>query len=201
MSRFPRNLFELRNAEAVDISDPDSFGVRQRGLELQEGRESKGFSTSRSNGCCIDCREVRRNCAAESRRKRPRSARRKTLLENDLHGFRWISSKNDGYQSLNVSGKSVKTKPDVYPDSGIRLRREDELFFPDISFASPFLVTGQTGLPKRQRRRKRLDSLETSHEEEEHQVFKQTEWIKEKKETDKDPRKKIFINVILPKIT
>lgn len=239
MPRYARTLFGLKNVEAVDIDDPVSFGMRER-TRSRRRNEKDGLR----NGCSVECRKHRTQCAAE-KRARLGSPVTATPLENDFRGFRWIDDKPNEYQSLNISGKGVIARcPDVHR-SDIRFP-DDRLVLPEIAVVKPCLVTtGQAGPnSKRQRpgrRRKRKDSFELFQEEgdcgflkqswderervkkdrKEFGYLEQRSWdgrekiqkhdedcgfldmkrLEDRAKDYKDPRKKIFINVILPKIT
>ena len=190
-----RNTLNLKNVEAIDMADSELFCSRQR-TEDDTLNNTNGVLTSRSNEC-IDSKKHRRRLGG-SKGTRPHSAKKRTVLANDFHGFRWIDSNQDEYQSLNISGKSLKRRTEVY-HSVIKFP-EDKLVLPDIALADPYLVSGQTGLTNRRgTRQKRRDALELSQAKEGHEFLEQGRW--KGRAVEENTRKKIFINVILPNIT
>jgi hypothetical protein len=143
MAQFRRDYFELKRAEAVDLADPRSFAVHRKTsvLSRPECRPRKAFCTSHSNRNCGECKK-KKVLAQKRRRQRTLGM---DLLANDYHGFHWIDTKVNEFQTLNVAGQGLQTSPAIeFHNSGVF--QDNRLFFPEMTLSRPILVTRQAGM-------------------------------------------------------
>ena len=144
MAQFRRDYFELKRAEATDLADPRSFAVHRKTsvLSWPDCKHRKAFCTLHSNRNCGECKK-KKTLARKKRRQRTLGM---DLLANDYHGFHWIDSKVDEFQSLNVAGQGIQTLPDIEFHNGGGVFQNNRLFFPELALNRPVLVTRQAGV-------------------------------------------------------
>ena len=215
----PRGFQVLQQAEAVDLTDPQSLHVHSQ--RTTKHNQSRGFhqTNRRSNadGLCQSDRSRQKRRVSTETCNKPRSARKTSLIpeSNDAHGFRWLDTKNDTFQELNIAGKGVKSRPKldfVSPPSQTQLMfPQNPLFLPEIALVKPFLVTAQKDfVEEKGRRRKRMHSseeitplvLEKNDDDSDDNMKQNTTDWNGRKVIEKDCNSnKIFIKVFLPKIT
>ena len=143
MSQFRRDYFELKRAEAMDISDPRSFAVHRKTSLLNRPeyrRPRKAFCSLHSNRNCSECKKKK---VVTQKRRRQRTLGM-DLLVNDYNGFNWIDPKVNEFQTLNVAGKGIKTSPDIFHNGGVF--QNNRLFFPELALNRPLLVAEQAGM-------------------------------------------------------
>ena len=143
MAQFRRDYFELKRAEAMDLADPRSFAVHRKTsvLTRPDCRPRKAFCALHSNRNCGECKK-KKSLAQKKRRQRTLGM---DLLANDYHGFHWIDTKVDEFQSLNVAGQGIQTLPDIqFHNSGVF--QNNRLFFPELGLNRPILVTRPAGV-------------------------------------------------------